>query len=146
MSTIHSARVGSAWPEDSERVVKPAPSAGSPEVTVTAMFGIVRVSALRTTTLIVAVLEMRWSWGNDALTTSTLKVSEGSFLSCRSPPPQPAKRPADAMATALVAHHALQDRSTARGPYQRQVSCGAGGRRGGSPARRFPFGTRQRGP
>ena len=61
------------------------------------------------------------------MTTSTLNVPEGSFASCRAPPPQPAKRAADAIATALVAHHALQDLSTARGPYQRQVSCRAGG-------------------
>ena len=118
MSTIHTARDGSARPACWERVAN--------ELTVTATLGTASWPVLRTAITKRSDLARCCLVGKLALTTSTWKVPDGSAASWRVPPPQPATASAAAPATIPAKRHAnAVDPSTAAGTYHRGLRAHA---------------------
>src|SRR5512132_1892814 len=95
---IQTARSASARPACSEREAN--------ELTVTARLGTAFVPLLRTAITKRSGLARRCLVGNEARTTSTRKLPDGSFASWRSPPPQPATAIAATIAQGTRTRHA----------------------------------------
>src|SRR4051812_2046718 len=118
-STIQTGRLGSARPGCWLRVLN--------ESTVTARSGIARVSVFLTEIVRASCLARLWDDANDAFTTFIENVPEGSFLSWRSPPPQPATTNAttDVASAAVAPLYPVTARGTYQSPERLRAGCGA---------------------